>query len=189
MESQTPHLRPPADGPVVVFDVETQNLFEDVGGQRQAHKLLVSIAVSYDADADVFRSFREENVSELIDQLFSARLVVGYNTIKFDYAVLRAYTKQRFNRVPTLDLFDHLYRRTGYRSRLDTVAAETLGTGKSGSGRDACQMWRDGRVDELIAYCQQDVQITYDLYRYGKENGAVFTRDPRGRKTRVAVMW
>lgn len=178
-----------AAGPLVVFDVETQNLFKDVGGQRLARKLLLSVAVSYDADADAFRTFTEENVSELVDQLFSARLVVGYNTIKFDYAVLRAYTDRRFNRVPTLDIFDHIYRRTNYRSRLDTVAHETLGVGKSGSGLDAVEMWRDGRVDELVEYCKQDVKVTYNVYRYGKEHGAVFTRDPRGRKDRVAVMW
>lgn len=176
-------------GPVVVFDVETQNLFEEVGGPRFAHKLRLSVAVSYDADADLFREFTEENVSELIDQLFSARLVVGYNSIKFDYSVLRPYTDRRFNRVPSLDLFDHLYRRTNYRSRLETVASETLGTGKSGTGLEAVTMWREGRVEELLAYCRQDVQVTYDVYKYGKEHGAVFTRDPRGRKTKVAVMW
>jgi DEAD/DEAH box helicase domain-containing protein len=178
-----------SEGPLVVFDLETQNLFEDVGGARHAHKLRLSVGVSYEEDTGLWRTFTEENVAELVDQLFSARLVVGYNTLKFDYAVLRPYTDRRFNRVPSLDIFDHLYRRTGYRSRLETVATETLGTGKSATGREACQMWRDGRVEELIAYCRQDVQITYDVYRYGKENGAVFTRDPRGRKTKVAVMW
>ena len=92
----------PESGPLVVFDVETQKLFEEVGG-RQASKLGLSIAVSYDADAGVFRDFNEETVGELVEQIFSARLVVGYNTLKFDYAVLRPYTDRKFNRVPTLD--------------------------------------------------------------------------------------
>lgn len=185
----TPDPSPPAAGPLVVFDVETKNLFEEIAGARRASKLELSVAVSYDADANLFRSFTEESVSELIDQIFSARLVVGYNTIKFDYAVLRPYTDRRFNRVPTLDIFDHLYRRTGYRSRLDTVAQETLGAGKSGDGREACEMWRAGRIDELIEYCRRDVEITHEVYRYGKEHGAVFTRDRSGRKVKVPVMW
>jgi DEAD/DEAH box helicase domain-containing protein len=178
-----------SDGPLVVFDVETQNLFEDVGGSRHAHKLRLSVAVSYDADADVWRTFTEQTAPDLVDQLFAARLVVGFNVLKFDYAVLRPYTDRRFNRVPTLDMFDHIYRRTGYRSKLDTIASETLGAGKSGTGLEACKMWREGRIEELVAYCRRDVEVTYELYRYGKENGAVFTRDPRGRKQRVAVMW
>ena len=178
-----------ADGPLIVFDVETQRLFEEVGGPRNAGKLGLSVAVSYDADAGVFHDFTEATVAALVDQLFSARLVVGYNTLKFDYAVLKAYTDRRFNRVPSLDIFDHLYRRTGYRSRLDTVAFETLGEGKSGTGLEAAKMWREGRVEELLAYCREDVRITHELYRYGKEHGAVFTKDTRGRRTRVPIMW
>ena len=190
MTTPQPRVPTPDGGPLVVFDVETQNLFEEIdGGARRAGKLLLSVAVSYDADADVFRTFTEANVAELIDQLFSARLVVGYNTIKFDYAVLKPYTDKRFNRVPTLDIFDHLYRRTGYRSRLDTVAKETHGIGKTGSGRDAIELWRTGKIDELVDYCREDVRITHELYRYGVENGAVFTRDRSGKKVKIPVMW
>ena len=176
-------------GPLIVFDVETQKLFEEVGGARSAGKLGLSVAVSYDADTDAFHDFTEQNVDALIDQLFGARLVIGYNTLKFDYAVLKAYTVRRFNRVPSLDIFDHVYRRTNFRSRLDTIAFETLGEGKSGDGREAIVMWREGRVDELLAYCRDDVRLTYELYRYGKEHGAIFTRDPRGRRIRVPIMW
>lgn len=176
-------------GPLIVFDVETQKLFEEVAGARSAGKLGLSVAASYNADTGAFHDFTEQNVEELIDQLFGARLVVGYNTLKFDYAVLKAYTDRRFNRVPSLDIFDHVYRRTNYRSKLDTIAFETLAAGKSGDGREAVVMWREGRVDELLAYCRDDVRLTYELYQYGKEHGAVFTRDPRGRRTRVPIMW
>jgi DEAD/DEAH box helicase domain-containing protein len=180
---------PERTGPVVVFDVETQNLFEHVGGPRNAHKLLVSVAVSYDVDTGEYRVFTHETAPQLVDQLFGARLVVGYNTIKFDYRVLRPYTDRRLNQLPTLDIFDHLYRRTNFRSRLDTVASETLGERKSGHGLEAYEWWTCGEVQKCIDYCREDVRLTYEVYKYGKENGAVFTRDPRGRRTRVAVMW
>jgi DEAD/DEAH box helicase domain-containing protein len=176
-------------GPLVVFDVETQNLFEHVGGPQNAHKLLVSVAVSYDVDANEYRTFTHDSASDLVEQLFGARLVVGYNTLKFDYRVLRPYTKRRMNQLPSLDLFDHLYRRTNYRSKLDTVASETLGEHKTGHGLEAYEWWKAGDVQRCIDYCREDVRLTYEVYRYGKENGAVFTRDPRGRRTRVAVMW
>jgi DEAD/DEAH box helicase domain-containing protein len=176
-------------GPVVVFDVETQNLFEQVGGPQNAHKLLVSVAVSYDVDAGEYSVFTHDTVPALVEQLFGARLVVGYNTIKFDYRVLRPYTDRRLNQLPTLDIFDHLYRRTNFRSRLDTVASETLGEHKSGHGLEAYEWWKAGEVQKVVDYCRDDVRLTYEVYKYGKEHGAVFTRDPRGRRTRVAVMW
>ncbi|HQR39098.1 MAG TPA: hypothetical protein PLF26_11935, partial [Blastocatellia bacterium] len=68
-------------------------------------------------------------------------------------------------------------------------AGEPLGTGTAGEGIEAVEPRVAGRVDELISYCTADVQITYDLYRYGKENGAVFTRDRSGRRSRIPVMW
>ena len=105
-------------------------------------------------------------------------------------AVLASTTShKREPLVPTLDLFDHIYRRTNFRSKLDTVASETLGEHKSGDGLDAYRWWKNGEVQRCIDYCRDDVRLTYDLYKYGKENGAIFTRDPRGRRTRVAVMW
>jgi DEAD/DEAH box helicase domain-containing protein len=180
---------PERKGPTVVFDVETQNLFEEVGGRRNAHKLLISVAVSYDIERNEYRSFTEATVSELVEQLFGAGLVIGFNTIGFDYKVLRPYTDRRLNQLPTLDVFDHLYRRTGYRSRLDTIASETLGAHKSGSGKEAAAWFKAGQIDKLIAYCQDDVRITYELYRYGREHGAVYTRDSRGGRVRIPIMW
>ena len=176
-------------GPLIVFDVETQNLFEDVGSRRNAHKLLLSVAVSYVADSNEYRSFTEATVAELIEQLFSARLVVGFNTIKFDYKVLRPYTDRRLNQLPTLDIFDHLYLRTGHRSRLETIAQETLGYGKLAGGKEAAAWWRAGEIEKLIEYCREDVRITYEVYQYGREHGAIYTRDARGRRVRVPIMW
>jgi len=182
-------MRPERTGHVAAFDAETQHLFEQVGGPQNAHKLLVSVAVSYDVDAGTYHDYTHETAGDLVEQLFAARLVVGYNTLKFDYRVLRPYTTRRMNQLPSLDLFDHLYRRTNYRSKLDTVASETLGEHKSGDGLEAYEWWKAGEVQKCLDYCRDDVRLTYEVYRYGKEHGAIFTRDPRGRRTRVPVMW
>lgn len=180
---------PGDDGQIVVFDLETQNLFDDVGGQRFTHKLRVSVAVSCAVPSGEVRTFSEETVPALVDQLFEAKLVVGYNILKFDYAVLRPYSDRRLNRLPTLDLMDHLYRRTGFRSSLNAVAGATIGAAKTADGLEAVEMWRDGRIEELSAYCRSDVELTRNVYLYGKEHGAVFIRDRSGRRQRVPVMW
>jgi hypothetical protein len=44
---------------------------------------------------------------------------------------------------------------------------------KSGKGEDAIELWRQGRFDELKAYCMQDVEVTWQVYhKYKKLEGA-----------------
>ena len=177
------------EGPVVTFDIETQNSFDEVGGRRFVHKLLVAVAVSHDDATGEYRTFLEPDVPALIEQLFAARLVVGFNLLGFDYRVLRPYTDRKLNLLPTLDIFDHVHRRTGFRSKLDTMAGETLGARKSSHGLESLKWWKAGEVDRVVDYCREDVRLTYELYRYGKEHGAVFTKDMRGHRVRVPIMW
>jgi DEAD/DEAH box helicase domain-containing protein len=150
---------------VVVFDLETQRSFDEVG-RSQMHKLGVSAAVSYRYDRDELQVFTEENISELIDLLLSADLVVGYNITGFDYEVLRGYTDQDLQKLPTIDLMRDLEARLGFRPRLETVAAPTLGSGKSADGLQALEWWRQGEIDRIIEYCKEDVRVTRDLFDY-----------------------
>ena len=75
-------------------------------------------------------------------------VVVGFNLRRFDYRVLAGYTGADYNRlVPTLDLLEEIHRALGFRLRLDHLARETLGSGKSADGL-ACLEWvREGRLD------------------------------------------
>ncbi|MCJ7755707.1 MAG: hypothetical protein MUP13_14195, partial [Thermoanaerobaculales bacterium] len=82
------------DQKVVVFDLETQRSFAEVGGRSQLHKLGVSIGVAYSYELDEFLVVNEDQIQQLIDMLLEADLVVGYNIRGFDYEVLRAYTDQ-----------------------------------------------------------------------------------------------
>ncbi len=79
---------------VVVFDLETQKLAEDVGGWRNVRKMGLSVAVVH-TEQDGFLTFTEETVAELISLLKKASLVVGFNHLRFDYEVLKAYTRRR----------------------------------------------------------------------------------------------
>ena len=175
--------------PVVVFDLETQNLFSDVGGDRAAHLLKLSVGVTYNATTGQFRNYHEDEVEKLIDELFEAEVVVGYNVIKFDYRVLAAYTDRKFNKLRTVDMFDHLYRRLGFRVSLDAVASATLGAKKIADGCQAVVWWRAGELAKLREYCQQDVRLTHEVYRFGKENNYVLISDRSGGTRRVPVMW
>lgn len=44
---------------------------------------------------------------------------------------------------------------------------------KTGHGLDAIKYYEEGQLDKLAAYCIKDVEITRDLYDYGRQHGQV----------------
>ena len=130
---------------IVVFDIETQNLFEDVGGRGNIGALKVSCAVSWSSLRNDFTLYWEKDVPALISELKSAGRVVGFNIKGFDYEVLRPYAPdERLQFLPTLDIMDILFRQLSFRVSLDTVARATLGDTKTASGLQAVAWWREG---------------------------------------------
>jgi DEAD/DEAH box helicase domain-containing protein len=174
---------------VVVFDLETQRSFEEVGGRSQLHRLGVSVGVAYRYDRGEFLVVTEENIDELIRLLLDADLVVGYNIKGFDYEVLRGYTEEDLSRIPTLDLMRDLEDRLGFRPKLESVAVATLGDGKSADGLQALEWWRQGQVDKIIEYCREDVRVTKELFDFGKRNRCVLVSRFGGKPRRVDVEW
>jgi DEAD/DEAH box helicase domain-containing protein len=174
---------------VVVFDLETQRSFAEVGGRSQFHRLGVSVGVAYRYDREEFLIVTEERVSELIDLLLDATLVVGYNIRGFDYEVLRAYTDEDLQKLPTLDLMFDLEQRLGFRPKLDSVVSATLGEGKIADGMQALEWWQLGEVDKIIEYCQEDVRVTRDLYDFGKRHRWVQVSRFGGSPRKVEVDW
>ncbi len=173
---------------VVCFDVETQNSFDDVGGRENFGKLRVSVAVLYDEILKQYFVYSEDEAGQLIDHLFAADLVVGYNILGFDYAVIQPYSNRDLKRLPTLDLMMELSKRLGFRVKLDSVVNATLGARKSGHGLQAIEWFRAGEIEKLTKYCQDDVRLTYELFRFGAEHGYVMI-DSRGARQRVPVDW
>jgi DEAD/DEAH box helicase domain-containing protein len=174
---------------IVVFDLETQNLFEDVGG-RDPSRLRMSCAVTWSSLKNDFTTYWEKDVPALIAELKSAGRVIGFNVKEFDYVVLRPYApNERLIFLPTLDIMEDLFRSLSFRVSLDAVARATLGDSKSASGIQAVEWWRAGELDKLSAYCKVDVDVTKRIYEFGCENGFVqyFTR--LGSKQKVKVNW
>jgi len=184
-----PQREVPRDQRVVVFDIETQRSFDEVGGRSQFHRLGLSIGVAYSYERDEFLVFPEERAGELIGLLEDADLVVGYNVKGFDYEVLRAYTEVDLQALPTFDIMYDLEERLGFRPKLESVATATLGTGKSADGLQALEWWRRGEIDKIVEYCKEDVRVTRDLYNFGKRNRFVLVSRFGGKPRRVEVEW
>ena len=175
---------------IVVFDLETQNLFEDVGGRTNIAALKVSCAVTWSSVRNDFAVYWEKDVPALVAELKSAGRIIGFNVKGFDYEVLRPYAPtERLQFLPTLDLMDDLFHTLSFRVSLDAVARATLGDSKSASGLQAVAWWRSGELDKLAEYCKIDVDVTRRIYAFGCENGFVQYISRLGSKQKVKVNW
>jgi len=173
---------------LVVFDLETRKLADEVGGWQNIPAMGLSLAVAYSKEKG-FLTFTEDNVSELIDLLKEADLVVGFNHVRFDYAVLKAYSAENLKALPNLDICTEVSGTLGFRLSLDHLARFTLEKGKSGDGLDAVRWFREGRMDLLEEYCREDVIITRDLYLFGLCNGYLNYGRKNGRVAQIPVEW
>lgn len=174
---------------LLAFDLETQRTLDEVGGRDGIHELRLAVGVTYDPEAQRFNTYQEADAAQLVAALRAAGQVVGYNVLGFDYEVLRPYAPHSLSDVPTVDLMVHLLETLGWRPRMDDVAAATLGTSKAGGGLDAVRWFRQGDLARVIAYCKKDVEITWRLYEFGRQNGYVKVAQRRGSPLRVPVAW
>ncbi len=170
VQLKSPRRDPNDQKNIVYFDLETQRLAQEVGGWGNAHKMRVSLAVTY-SERDGFQTFFERDVSRLITVLREADLVVGFNHLRFDYQVLSAYTRENLRHFNNLDILEHVWDCLGFRLKLDHLAQHTLGRNKSGDGLDAVRWFRTGELVPLEEYCREDVAITRDIHKFGISNG------------------
>lgn len=174
---------------MLVFDLETQYTFDEVGGRAHIRRLRMSVGVTYDPERDLYRAYTEEQAGDLIAALQAADRVIGYNLLGFDYEVLQAYAQKRLSFPPTVDMLVHLERALGWRPKLDDVVAATLGERKSGDGLDAVRWFRQGRLDLVAEYCKKDVEVTWKLYDFGRRHRYVQVLDRRYSLRKVPVNW
>ena len=175
---------------LVYFDLESQNLFQDVGGRSGIEKLRLSCGVTFSTERNDFAVYWEKDVLALIEELKNADRVIGFNLIGFDYQVLRPYAPTfNFASLRTLDLLQDIHRTLGFRLSLDAIAEASLGATKSADGLKAVEWFRAGELEKVAEYCKVDVDITRRVYEFGRDNGFVHYRSKLGSKLKVAVNW
>jgi DEAD/DEAH box helicase domain-containing protein len=174
----------------LIFDVETQRLAHEVGGWGNVDRLGLAAAVTLDAQTGEVARFAEADAPALIEHLADAELIVGYNLLRFDYPVLRPYGLEPEELAGrTIDLLDHLYRSLGFHVSLDNVASATLGEHKSADGLAAVTWYRQGLLDRVFEYCEQDVRLTGRVWEHGRAQRQVRFRDRDFRLREVPVAW
>lgn len=155
----------------VVFDIETRRSAEEVGGWGHISKMGVACISAYRFPQNEWLDFTEETVNDAIELLKESDLVIGFNSIRFDYTVLSGYSKFDFDLLPSYDIMAEIQKTLGHRLSLNAVGSATLGAKKTADGLQSLQWWKEGRLDKTIQYCRYDVEITRDLFFYLLENG------------------
>ena len=174
---------------IVYFDLESQKLFDEVGG-RDASKLLLACGVTWSTERNDFAVYWEKDAQALISELKSADRVIGFNIINFDYQVLKPYAlNENFRAFRSTDMLQDIFRTLNFRISLDSIAKATLGGAKTADGIKSVEWFRNGELDKVAEYCKADVDITRRVYEFGRDNGLVHYYSKLGSKLKVAVNW
>src|SRR2546429_5389677 len=76
---------------IAVFDAEIKKPINKCTKGWQSHdEMGVSVLVIFDYQTMRYRIFGDNNIEEALDILFYHDLVVGFNTVRFDWKLLKA---------------------------------------------------------------------------------------------------
>lgn len=164
----------------VIFDIETQNFFDDTGTYNPADLSPSVISLFTRRLDDQFNQISGQMISFWVDSLDDmwkyfqgADRIIGFNSKGFDVPVLARYAPQNFLKLPHFDILDFVKESSGRRVSLNKIAKDTLGNTKTDSGANAVLYWQKHDSESLIklqSYCEADVAITRDIYDFGLKN-------------------
>ncbi len=160
----------------VIFDLETQNLFQDVGSNDPSD-LDISVGTFYDSETEIYTTLSIDELQLAWPILERADALVGYNSNHFDIPLLNKYYPGDLTHIKSIDLLEEIRKSIGRRLRLDSIAEATIGAKKSANGLQAVRWWREGKIDEIKKYCEQDVKVTKKVFDYALKNGHVKFKD------------
>ncbi len=160
----------------IVFDIETRNIFEDVGKADPA-LLDISLVGVYDYETDEYSSYLVEDLPKLWPLLEAADVLITFNGDHFDIPLLNKYYNGDLTKIKSLDLLVEFRKALGRRIGLGNIAEATLGIGKSGHGLQAVEWWKKGDIESIRKYCLQDVKVTKDVYEYALKHKKLKYKD------------
>lgn len=160
----------------IVFDIETSNIFSEVGSNDPA-ALDLSVICIYDYEQDSYNSFFQDELSKLWPILESADLLIGYNSNHFDIPLLNKYYPGDLTKIRSLDILEKIKESYGRRMKLDQIAEGTLGENKITNGLEATRWWKQGLKEKVVEYCLKDVKITKEVYDYARAQSKLIFKE------------
>ncbi|MDO8565121.1 MAG: ribonuclease H-like domain-containing protein [bacterium] len=160
----------------IVFDIETQNFFHDVGSADPA-KLDIALVAIYDSETDSYTSYLENELNKLWPILERADMLIGFTSEHFDMPLLNKYYPGDLTKIKHLDILKEIKQSYGRRMKLDQLAEGTLGKNKSGHGSKVMDWWKSGEIEKIRSYCIDDVRLTKELYDYARANNKLIFKE------------
>jgi len=161
----------------VVFDIETSNVFADVG-KNDASLLDISVVGVYEYATDTYTAFEQHEFKSMWPIFETADLLIGYNSEHFDIPLLNKYYSGDLTKIRHIDILKEIKNSYGRRMKLDQIAEGTLGINKSGHGLQAIVWWKNGEKEKVKKYCLDDVKITKNVFDFAvKNNKLIFKED------------
>lgn len=158
---------------------DTEADIDYCAGWQDHANMGISVIGAYDYAQERYRVFCADNQHEFAQAVENADLIVGFNNVAFDNAVIRAAWGQHLVlpegwQGKSYDLLVEVWRAAGlgpvfnYKTHggygLDAVCEKNFGTKKSGNGALAPKMWQRGMVGNVIDYCLNDIRLTKQLF-------------------------
>jgi DEAD/DEAH box helicase domain-containing protein len=53
----------------------------------------------------------------------------------------------------------------------------------------AVRWWKEGKIDKILDYCQEDVALTLGLYVHGRDNGYIYFQNKAKKLVHLPVDW
>jgi|SRR6185437_12055388 len=170
----------------LVFDIETQNFFTDPGvGWDNFAALKISVVAVYSYLQDKYFVFEEHEMDKLAELFDTANRIVGFSMNRYDVPVLNHYFQRLGGGVPSLwekervDLLEDIELVARGRVSLSRLSELNLGVKKDHHGSEAIGLYRDGKMDELKAYCINDVKLTKELYDLARKQNFLLIPDKK----------
>ena len=98
----------------IVFDIETSNIFDDVGKADPA-LLDLAIVCIYDYETGDYSSYLEAELPKLWPILEKADMLIGFNSNHFDIPLLNKYYPGDLKNIKSLDLMHEIKKTLGRR--------------------------------------------------------------------------
>ena len=160
----------------LTFDIESVS-DSFVRGHIDVNEQELTILAMHDSETGEFSTYSKEELPNAWPILERADMLIGFNSDSFDIPLLNRYYPGDLSRIRSLDLLVEVQKALGRRIRLQSIAEATLGRGKTGEGSKAGDWWKEGKHEQVRAYCIEDVRLTRDLYDYALEHGILKYKD------------
>lgn len=199
---------------VMAIDIETSNYSHEIGGWNNTSMFDPTVVTTYDGEVGtvycnkaldpsgfpegtLFKELHPKVLGEDLDEFVQkGGRILGHNIIGFDLPVLRD-ALDCWTAGDLLDKMDNLVDTSLLSKKakihfhdLNTLSRHTLDDVKSQSSADAPIMWKQGRYNEVAAYCLKDSQLTHRLWSHGCEHGIIKSRcKDTGSVIEIEVEW